>query len=85
MTLTFNLQPEIERGLTEQAQAKGVSLVGYAQEILARQAQPVMTNSRRTGKELIDACERIRGLLTDKEVNSLFSRTSSTSRPVDFS
>ena len=39
---------------------------------------------RRTGQELIDLCAKVRGLLTDEEVDTLFSRTHSFSRPVDF-
>ena len=39
---------------------------------------------RRTGQELIDACAKVRGLLTDEEVDTLFRRTPSYSRPVDF-
>jgi len=39
---------------------------------------------RRTGQELIDVCAKARGLLTDEEVDTLFSRTHSFSRPVDF-
>ena len=86
MTLTLNLQPEIERGLVAQAQAKGVSLADYAQEILAREAKPaVETPSHGTGQELIDACAKVRGLLTDEEIDYMFSRTPSASRPVDFS
>jgi len=79
MILTLDLQLEIERGLLAQAQAKGVSLTEYAQEILAREAKPVGAHPRRTGQELIDACASIRGLLTDKEIDLLFSRTASTS------
>jgi hypothetical protein len=33
---------------------------------------------------LIDASARIRGLLTDEEVDTLFSRNPSLARPVDF-
>jgi len=39
---------------------------------------------RRTGKELIDACAKVRGALTDEEVDTLSSRTPSFARPVDF-
>ena len=38
MTITRNLQPEIERGLLAQAQARGVSLSDYVQEIVTRRA-----------------------------------------------
>jgi len=39
---------------------------------------------RSTGQALIDACAKVRGLLTDEEVDTLFRRTPSFSRPVDF-
>ena len=83
MTITLDLQPEIEKGLLAQAQAKGVSLTDYAQEVLAREAN-VITTPKRTGQDLIDACAMVRGLLTDEEVDTLFTRTPSFSRPVDF-
>jgi hypothetical protein len=41
MTLTIDLQPDIERELMARAQAKGVSLADFAQEVLAREALPV--------------------------------------------
>lgn len=39
---------------------------------------------RRTGQSLIDACAKVRGLLTDEEVDRLFRRNPSFARPVDF-
>ena len=85
MTITIDLQPETERGLTAQAQAKGLSLADYAQEILAREARPLAADRCRTGQDLIDACAHVRGLLTDEDVDRIFSRTPATSRLVDFS
>lgn len=85
MTIILDLQPEVERGLLVQAAARGVSLTDYAQEILEREARHSETSTRRTGQDLVDACARIRGLLTDEEVDTLFARTPSMSRPVDFS
>lgn len=38
----------------------------------------------RTGQALIDACAKVSGLLTDDEVDTLFSRNPSFARPVDF-
>lgn len=38
----------------------------------------------RTGQDLIDACARVRGLLTDEEVDTIFSRNKSGARPVNF-
>ncbi len=81
MTITLDLQPEIERGLLAQAQAKGVSLADYAREILSREAKLLEKPLRRTGKELIDACARVRGLADDLDI----TRGLSASRPVDFS
>ena len=54
-------------------------------EILVRQAHasPELLHASRTGQALIDACATVRGLLTDEEVDTLFRRTPSFSRPVD--
>jgi hypothetical protein len=81
MTITLDLQPEIERGLLAQAQARGVSLSDYVLEIVAREAHVYpAAPPRRTGQELIDACAKVRGLLTDEEVDTLFSRNPSFAR-----
>ena len=86
MTITIDLQPEIERGLLAQAQAKGVSLTDYVKEIVAREAQvPIAETERRTGQALIDVCSEVRGLLSDEEIDTLFARNRSMSRPVDLS
>jgi Arc/MetJ-type ribon-helix-helix transcriptional regulator len=37
-----------------------------------------------TGQDLIDACARVRGLLADEEVDTIFSRNKSGARPVNF-
>jgi hypothetical protein len=39
---------------------------------------------RPTGQLLIDVCSKVRGLLTDEEVDTLFRRNHSFARPVDF-
>ena len=86
MTLTIDLQPDIERGLLARAQAKGVSLADFAQEVLTREALPLEHKKvTGTGKDLIEAGASVRGLFTDEEIDRLFSRTPSASRPVDFS
>ncbi|MBL8290351.1 MAG: hypothetical protein JNN08_00870 [Bryobacterales bacterium] len=38
MAITIELQPELERCLLARAQAQGVSLTDFAQEVLAREA-----------------------------------------------
>ncbi len=39
----------------------------------------------RTGQSLVDAFAEIRGLLSDEEIDRMFSRNPSTARPVDLS
>ncbi len=83
MTIILELQPDVERGLLEQAQARGVSLAQFVEEIVLREAKRREPSERRTGQDLVDACQSVRGLLTDAEVDALFSRSPSVSRPVD--
>jgi len=45
---------------------------------------PAEPARRRTGQDLIDASAKVRGLLTDEEVDTIFSRNKSGARPVDF-
>jgi len=45
VTFTIDSQPDIERGLLVRAQARGVSLVDFAQEVLAREVLPVEPSS----------------------------------------
>jgi hypothetical protein len=85
MTLTIELQPEIERSLLARASAKGLSLTAFAQEVLTREAWPEVPPVPLTGQALIDSAARVRGLFSDGEVDLLSSRTPSQSRPVDFS
>ena len=87
MTITLNLDPDIEQGLLAQAQAKGLSITDYVEELIeqqARQATPMMPDTR-TGQALIDVFAEIRGLLTDEEIDTMFARNRSPSRTVDLS
>jgi hypothetical protein len=89
MSLTIDLQPDMERGLLAQAKAKGLSLFDYAREILSREAAsselPTPLNGTATqAQNLYALLAPVRGLLTDDEVDLYFSRTPSSSRPVEF-
>lgn len=118
ITIILELQPDVERGLLEQAHARGMSLTDYVREIVTREAgaenrppaagtpsearnlvelfaaspfrgldmeferdkdllSPRSPNrlSNRTGKDLVDASQSVRGLLTDEEVDKLLSRS----------
>jgi hypothetical protein len=98
MTITIDLQPDVERGLLAHAAARGLSLIDYVQDMFAREAGAAAPTAHgRTGQELVDAgaaraaqaanlielFEPVRGLLTDEEVDTLFTRNPSSGRPVD--
>ena len=38
MTITLEIQPEIERGLLARAAARGISMAAFVEEIVAREA-----------------------------------------------
>ena len=85
MTITVDIRPEVRAELARQAAAQGRVLEAYAASLLEDAAHvPPERLPRRTGQELIDACARVRGLLTDEEVDALLSRNPSFARPVDF-
>jgi hypothetical protein len=85
MTITVDIKPEVEAELVRQAAVRGRAIEVHAATLLedAIHLQPDPVPAR-TGQSLIDACAKVRGLLTDEEVDRLFSRTSSFARPVDF-
>lgn len=88
MSLILDLQPEIEHSLLAQAQARGISLSDFAIEVLVHAARPLQANSDDAPEpkagNLYELFAPIRGLLTDDEIDRYFTRTPSTSRPVDF-
>ena len=85
MSIIVDIRPEAEAELARQAAEQGRALEAYAASLLedAAHVRP-QELPRRTGQELIDACAKVRGLLTDEEVDRLFSRRPSFARPVDF-
>ena len=64
MTLTIDLEPEIEWSLSALAMAKGVSLSSYVGEILARQASQQKSLARSNARNLVELFENspFRGL-----------------------
>ncbi|HZL55980.1 MAG TPA: hypothetical protein VFC21_02800 [Bryobacteraceae bacterium] len=85
MSITVDIRPEAEAELARQAAAKGRALEAYAASLLEEAAHvPPQQLRQRTGRDLIDASAKLRGFLTDDEVDRLFSRKPSFARPVDF-
>jgi hypothetical protein len=84
MSITLDLTPEIEQALRLRAEAQGLPLSDYVAQIVEREAGLASRPSPRpTGQALVDACAKLRGLLTDDEVDALFSCGRSSSRAVD--
>lgn len=86
MTITLDLAPDIENRLLLQAQAKGVSIHDYVEQIIERQAHQSQPENQQASQahNLYELFAPVRGLLTDEEVDTLFVRNRSFSRPVDF-
>ena len=80
MTLTINIHPETERGLLAKAQAKGISHVGFVEEIVAREVRsgdaPNGANAKNLVEQIEEALNRLlqtqeeqdRWLMDDREV-----------------
>ena len=84
MTITVDIRPEVQAELARQAAAHGSELESYAASLLEEAAHvPAAAPSK--AKNLVELFEPVRGLLTDDEIDSLFSRNPSTSRPLDLS
>ena len=82
MTITLDLQPEVEKSLLAQARSRGVSVADFVKEIVDREAKvPKSDEMGQTGQVLVDACALVRGLADDLDL----TRNPSTGRTVDFS
>jgi len=83
VTLTLNLNPEVEKGLMERAQARGVSLDDYIQELVAKEAGlPVAAEPDPTHKRF----DNLSDLLLDSPfagANLDLERSKDYPRPVD--
>ena len=69
MSITLELQPAVEQGLSALAATKGISLVDLASSILAREAGATLPGA--SGSLLVDACSRAAGILSDEEIDAL--------------
>ena len=93
MTLTLDIKPEVLAELARQATAQGRAIETVAAALLEQAVHPVdaplsasteaTPPEHTTGQALIDAFAEIRGLLTDEEIDRMFTRSPAPARPVD--
>jgi plasmid stability protein len=93
MTITVDIRPEVQAELARQAAAHGRAVEAHAASLLEeavhvpaeRLPRDLLTGEESRAAEatnLMELFEPIRGLLTDEEVDTLFSRNPSTGRPI---
>lgn len=86
MSIIVDIRPEVEAELARQAASQGRPLEAYAASLLEDAARvPAEPLPRRTGQAVVDAFAEMRGLLSDDEIDRMFTRNPSGTRPVDFS
>jgi hypothetical protein len=92
LTITIDLQPEVEGGLLARAEARGLSINDYLQDIVARDVGVVVESPAffdageiraAQAANLVELFEPMRGMLTDEEIDTLFSRNPSTGRTLE--
>jgi hypothetical protein len=81
LTLTLNIRPEVEAALARQAAAQGRPIETVAAALLEEAVH--LPSGAAPEADLIDIGESVRGLLSDEEIDRLFTRNPSTGRPVD--
>ena len=88
MTLEFT-RPETEARIQRHLQSGRFhdldDLLTKALDALPEPETAATPPERRTGQELIDAFAEIRGLVSDEEIDRMFSRNPSAARPVNLS
>jgi hypothetical protein len=94
MIITLDIRPEVEAELARQAAAQGRPIEAVAAALLEGAVNPASTQhplpestlpEQRTGQSVINAFAEIRGLLTDEEIDRMFTRRPSSARLVDLS
>ena len=89
MTITVDIRPEVQAELARRAAVHGRAIEAEAARLLEHAvhvaAAPVPPHAApgANSANLMELFEPIRGLLTDEEVDTLFTRNPSTGRPID--
>ena len=86
MTLTLDIRPEVQAELARQAAAQGRAIETVAASLLEGAvhlpAAPAIAHAAQA-RNLVELFEPVRGLLTDEEIDTIFSRNRLPSRPID--
>jgi len=86
MTITLDIRPEVEAELARQAAVQGRAIEAVATALLEEAVHlPTAARSQASAKNLVELFEPVRGLLTDEEIDTIFSRNRSPGRPIDLS
>jgi len=87
MSLTLNIKPEVQAELARKAAAQGRAVEAVAAALLEEAVHlPAALSSgvpEAQARNLIELFEPVRGLLTDEEIDTIFSRNLLPSRPID--
>ena len=86
MTITLDIRPEVQAEIARQAAAQGRAIEAVATALLEEAVHhPASAPTEAPAKNLVELFEPVRGLLTDEEIDRVFSRNPSLSRPIDLS
>jgi hypothetical protein len=91
MTITVEIRPEVQAELARQAACQGRAVEAIAATLLEEavhlpapatsEAAPEVSKS--AARNVVELFEPVRGFLTNEEIDTIFIRNPSTSRPVD--
>jgi hypothetical protein len=85
MNITLDIRPETEAALRQRAKNSGRRLEAFAVDLLEDALHlPLPETAGLTGRALIDASAKVRGLFTDEEIDMMFGREPSADRSVSF-
>ena len=82
MKMTLNISPQEQAAYAAEAAAEGLSVEEWLKKLANQRISPNALPGIE-GKALLNVCAKVRGLLTDQEVGTLFTRNPSTARPLD--
>ncbi len=83
MTITLDIKPEVQAELARQAAAHGQPVEVIAAALLEDAVHLPPAQAKPPAHDMVELFEPIRGLLTDEEVDRLFSRNPSPARPLE--